>query len=193
MFVSVKPYTRHQSSCQHKSTKHNACHCPKWPYVRQKGAKARRYSFSTPSWAEAMAEATKLLEGMNPEVAAARQQKAEHEGTLRQYRSLEPWQGGVGAQGIHRPKILCRVVQVVEAVELDRAAAVGCNPVVLRLSERAGHHSGESCGIHQGTGKVSRLPERPVHGSDHMTASSRLFRCSTTASSARGSMCSRVA
>ena len=71
-------------------------------------AKARRYLLSMPSWADAMTEATKLLEGMNPEIAAARQQKAEqarkavtisdaaetwlkrmqHEGTLRQYRSL---------------------------------------------------------------------------------------------------------
>jgi site-specific recombinase XerD len=108
-YGSVKPYTRHQTNCPHKSqAKHNACHCPKWLYVRQKGVKARRYSLSTPSWVEAMSEATKLLEGMNPEVAAARQQKAEqrrkavtisdaaetwlkrtqHEGSLRQYRSL---------------------------------------------------------------------------------------------------------
>jgi integrase len=108
-YGSVKPYTRHQSTCPHRNNaKPDKCHCPKWLYVRHKGAKPRRYSLSTPSWAEAMSEATKLLEGMNPEVAAARQQKAEqarkavtisdaaemwlkrtqHEGSLRQYRSL---------------------------------------------------------------------------------------------------------
>ena len=106
VYGSVKAYTRHQLNCRHKGTAHNACRCPKWLYVRQKGAKARRYSLSTPSWAEALSEATKLLEGMNPEVAAARQQRAEqtrkavtiadaaetwlkrteYEGTLRHYR-----------------------------------------------------------------------------------------------------------
>jgi hypothetical protein len=77
-YGSVKPYTRHQSSCsfQH-STDYNACPCSKWLYVNQRGVKPRRYSLVTPSWAEAVAEASKVLDGFHPEIAEARKQKAE--------------------------------------------------------------------------------------------------------------------
>lgn len=75
-FGRVKPYIRHQSACPYKNkSDHNTCRCPKWLYVNQKGAKPRRYSLVTSSWAEAMREATKVLDGFNPEIAQAREQQ----------------------------------------------------------------------------------------------------------------------
>src|SRR5208283_2452681 len=75
-FGSVKPYTRHLLTCPHRIEKdHNSCPCPKWLYEKRKGSKPRRHSLTTPSWAEAMRQATTTLRGFDPEIAEARQQK----------------------------------------------------------------------------------------------------------------------
>jgi integrase len=77
-YGSVKPYTRHQSDCPFQNERdYNACSCSKWLYVNRRGSKPRRYSLVTPSWAEAVAEASKVLKGFDPEIAEARKQKAE--------------------------------------------------------------------------------------------------------------------
>jgi integrase len=77
-FGSVKPYTRHQSDCPHRTeSDYNACSCAKWLYVNQRGSKPRRYSLVTPSWAEAVSEASKALDLFNPEIAQARKQNAQ--------------------------------------------------------------------------------------------------------------------
>ena len=36
----------------------NECRCPKWLYVNKRGEKRKRYAPDTPSWAEALREAT---------------------------------------------------------------------------------------------------------------------------------------
>lgn len=77
---SVKPYTRHASDCKHLlDPNYSNCHCPKWLYVNKRGENPRRYSLETPSWPEALAEATRVLEGFNPEIAAARKEAAERQ------------------------------------------------------------------------------------------------------------------
>jgi integrase len=77
-YGSVKPYTRHQSDCPFQNERdYNACSCSKWLYVNRRGSKPRRYSLVTPSWGEAVAEASRVLEGFHPEIAEARRQKAE--------------------------------------------------------------------------------------------------------------------
>jgi hypothetical protein len=77
-YGSVKPYTRHQSSCPHKNeAEYNSCSCPKWFDANQRGSKPRRYSLTTPSWAEATEEANKVLRGFDPEIAAACKQNAQ--------------------------------------------------------------------------------------------------------------------
>jgi integrase len=76
-YGSVKPYTRHQTDCPFQNDcDYNACSCSKWLYVNRRGAKPRRYSLVTPSWAEAVTEATTVLEGFHPEVAEARKRNA---------------------------------------------------------------------------------------------------------------------
>ena len=75
-YGSVKPYTRHQSDCPHKNKlDHNTCRCPKWLYVKQRGAKDRRYSLITPSWSEALIKAGEVLKGLDPEIAQSRKEK----------------------------------------------------------------------------------------------------------------------
>lgn len=75
-YGSVRPYTRHESDCQHRSNpNHNDCQCAKWLYVNQRGLKPRRYSLKTPSWAEANEKATEVLKGFDPEIAEARDKK----------------------------------------------------------------------------------------------------------------------
>jgi site-specific recombinase XerD len=75
---SVKPYTRHLGSCEHWNEKgYNACNCPKWLYERRKGRQSRRYSLNTPSWAEALEIAATTLKSFDPEIAEAREAKAE--------------------------------------------------------------------------------------------------------------------
>ena len=70
---SVKPYTRHIASCKFGNAKdYNSCKCPKWLYFRKSNGKKERYSLNTPSWAEANRIASEKLDGMNPEIAAAR-------------------------------------------------------------------------------------------------------------------------
>ena len=94
-FGSVKPYTRHQSDCPHKNKPdHNSCHCPKWLYVNQKNTKPKRYTLTTPSWSEAMAKATEVLRGFDPEIAQARkkqqaEKEAEEETTIAE--AVEMW------------------------------------------------------------------------------------------------------
>src|ERR1035437_91480 len=70
---SVKPYTRHLSTCPHATNKdYNGCKCPKWLYIREANGHKERYSLSTPSWAEAQRIAADKLRSMDPEIAAAR-------------------------------------------------------------------------------------------------------------------------
>ena len=88
VYGSVKPYTRHESDCPHKSDpEHNSCRCAKWLYVNQRGSEPHRHSLKTPSWAEAMREASKVLDGFHPEIAEARKREqvkkeAEEETTI---------------------------------------------------------------------------------------------------------------
>jgi integrase len=73
-YGSVKPYTRHSSACPNESSD-NSCRCPKWLYVFTSSTKdKRRYTLSTPSWAEAVRKASDVLKGLDPEIAAARKQ-----------------------------------------------------------------------------------------------------------------------
>jgi integrase len=73
---TVRPYTRHSASCRHRSkTDYNSCNCPKWLYVNREAEPPRRYSLVTPSWTEALEEATAVLKGFDPELAEARQQR----------------------------------------------------------------------------------------------------------------------
>ena len=70
---SVKPYTRHLSTCPHATNKdYNGCRCPKWLYIRYGKGLKQRVSLSTPSWAEAQRIAADKLYGMDPEIAKAR-------------------------------------------------------------------------------------------------------------------------
>jgi integrase len=79
-FGSVRPYTRHEQRCPHRRKRdHNECSCSKWLYVHPRGEKPSRKSLTTPSWAEALAIATRVLEGFNPEIAAARAAEAQRE------------------------------------------------------------------------------------------------------------------
>jgi integrase len=71
-YGSVKPYTRHSSTCP-KAAEDNSCRCPKWLYVFTTATKKkRRYTLNTPSWADAVREASDVLKGLDPEIAAAR-------------------------------------------------------------------------------------------------------------------------
>jgi len=73
-YGSVRPYTRHESDCSpgQANPEYNDCRCAKWLYVNQRGTKPRRYSLKTPSWAEALKEANRVLDGFHPEIAEAR-------------------------------------------------------------------------------------------------------------------------
>lgn len=76
-FGSVRPYTRHEQGCPHRRQRdYNDCGCSKWLYVNPRGGKHSRRSLTTPSWAEALAIATRALEGLNPEIAKARADEA---------------------------------------------------------------------------------------------------------------------
>ena len=71
-YGSVRPYTRHATGCTNHSDD-NACPCPKWLYVFNGATKQkRRYTLNTPSWAEALREASEALRGLDPEIAASR-------------------------------------------------------------------------------------------------------------------------
>jgi hypothetical protein len=49
LWGTVRPYTRHLSSCKHRAKKdHNSCECPKWLYVNRESEEPRRYSLMTP-------------------------------------------------------------------------------------------------------------------------------------------------
>jgi integrase len=72
-FGSVKPYTRHTTSCLHRdSPDHNKCRCPKWLYEYRKGQRPKRYSLNTPSWADALEKATETLRSFDLEIAELR-------------------------------------------------------------------------------------------------------------------------
>ena len=72
-YGSVKPYTRHISTCPRAIDKdYNRCKCPKWLYIRDGKGHKQRLSLSTPSWAEAQRIAADKLHGMDPEIAKAR-------------------------------------------------------------------------------------------------------------------------
>ena len=114
---SVKPYSRHSATCPNSAhPDKNDCRCPKWLYVYKRGERRKRYALNTPSWAEALKEAARVLEEMNPEIAEARAAKKEQEtklvsvpdafqmwydrtirkvgdetSTIRQYRSIFGW------------------------------------------------------------------------------------------------------
>ncbi len=69
---SVKPYTRHLSTCPHAINKdYDGCKCPKRAYIREANGDKKRHSLSTPSWAEAQRIAADKLRSMDPEIAAA--------------------------------------------------------------------------------------------------------------------------
>jgi hypothetical protein len=71
-YGTVRPYTRHATGCTHHSDD-NSCVCPKWLYVFSTATKEkRRYTLNTPSWAEALREASDALRGLDPEIAASR-------------------------------------------------------------------------------------------------------------------------
>jgi integrase len=71
-YGSVRPYTRHTTECTNQSDD-NSCPCPKWLYVFSSATKEkRRYTLNTPSWAEALREASDALRGLDPEIAASR-------------------------------------------------------------------------------------------------------------------------
>lgn len=82
-YGSCRAYTRHLRACPHRHEKnYNICTCPKWLYVHPRDAQDRRYSLQTPSWGEAQEIAKKTLEGLNPEVAAARKKVEERQGKM---------------------------------------------------------------------------------------------------------------
>jgi integrase len=71
-YGTVRPYTRHTTGCTNQIDD-NSCPCPKWLYVFAQATKAkRRYTLNTPSWAEALREASDALRGLDPEIAASR-------------------------------------------------------------------------------------------------------------------------
>lgn len=73
---SVRPYTYHSRTCQHRNQKdYNKCACAKWIYENRKGSKPRRYTLNTNSYPEAVALATDILKGFDPEEAARRKEK----------------------------------------------------------------------------------------------------------------------
>ncbi len=71
---SVSPYKRHTSACS-KAGEDEECGCSWWLYVNQRGEKPRRYSLSTPSFAEATRMAADVLRGFDPELAGFRAAK----------------------------------------------------------------------------------------------------------------------
>ena len=71
---TVVVYTpRHVGGCQLRDRNANTCACPKWLYMKPRGGKAVQRAQRTPSFAEACAEATRILDGFNPEIAQARE------------------------------------------------------------------------------------------------------------------------
>jgi integrase len=73
---SVKPYTRHTGSCPYMDEPgYSACRCPKWVYIHKRGESPIRKTLSTPSWAEAQTIAADIFKGLDPEIAAAREEK----------------------------------------------------------------------------------------------------------------------
>src|SRR5258708_5254410 len=71
-YGTVRSYTRHATGCTNQSDD-NSCPCPKWLYVFSLATKEkRRYTLNTPSWAEALREASEALRGLDPEIAASR-------------------------------------------------------------------------------------------------------------------------
>ncbi len=68
-FGSVRPYTRHVNGCANTD---DSCRCPKWLYENCKGCAPRRYTLTTPSWADAQRLASDKLRSFDPEIAAAR-------------------------------------------------------------------------------------------------------------------------
>ena len=82
-YGSVKPYTRHTTSCSHRRSKdHNSCACPKWLYIRRHGEKSKRVTLNTPSWEEAQRIAAAKLRAMDPEIAAAQAVTEKHKRKL---------------------------------------------------------------------------------------------------------------
>lgn len=71
---SVKVYIRHTKECPESETpdEQAKCHCAKWLYEYQREGKPIRRSLNTYSWPEALREATRVLDGFNPEIAKAR-------------------------------------------------------------------------------------------------------------------------
>jgi integrase len=64
---------RHINGCELSDSNQLSCCCPKWLYVRQRGGKAVQRAAGCTSFTEANALAQKILDGLNPEVAAARE------------------------------------------------------------------------------------------------------------------------
>ncbi len=77
---SVRPYTRHLSTCKHANEPdYNRCSCPKRIYAYPKGGSRRRYALNTPSVTEALTVSANVLKGFDPEIAELRGQKAKAE------------------------------------------------------------------------------------------------------------------
>jgi hypothetical protein len=71
---TVRVYTpRHINGCPLRDRDANTCSCPKWIYSKGRGGKPVQQSARTPSFAEACEEASRILAGFNPEIAAARE------------------------------------------------------------------------------------------------------------------------
>ena len=64
---------RHLGECRLRDRNANGCGCPKWIYSKARGGRAVQQSARTPSFAEACALATRILDGFNPEITKARE------------------------------------------------------------------------------------------------------------------------
>ena len=79
---TVRVYTpRHVEPCKLRDPNDCTCsRCAKWVYAKPRGGKAVQMAAKTISFAEACATAMKILDGFNPEIAAAREAKAPKQG-----------------------------------------------------------------------------------------------------------------
>ena len=90
-YGTVRPYTRHATGCANQSDD-NSCRCPKWLYVFTLATKEkRRYTLNTPSWAEAVREASDALRGLDPEIAASRAKAQDSAAPLTVREAMHLW------------------------------------------------------------------------------------------------------
>jgi integrase len=90
-YGTVRPYTRHAAGCTNQSDD-NSCRCPKWLYMFSVVTKEkRRYTLNTPSWAEALREASDVLRGLDPEIAASRAKTQSSDAPLTVREAMHLW------------------------------------------------------------------------------------------------------